>query len=239
LALVPPTPTPTATAVITATETLTATQALTVTVTPEPTPTPSVAPSVTPTEAPTATATPYTQEGFQTEYNKAIDSLKSEINFSEKDLRYLVEMQLYRKKLQEAVLKELNVSREQEQVWVRHIQVADEDTAKTVLDRLNKGEDWATVANEVSTDQATQSQAGELGWNSKPDLTNRFSEEFANTAFQLGIGQISQPVQSPSGWHLIQGLGHDTHTVGRLPAAPTDRVSELVNGVREKAKIET
>lgn len=239
LALVPPTPT--ATAVITATETLTATQALTVTVTPELTPTPSVEPSVTPTQAPTATATPYTLEGFQTEYNKAIDSLKSEINFSEKDLRYLVEMQLYREKLQEAVLKELNVSREQEQAWVRHLLVADEGTAKTILERLNNGEDWATVVNEVSTDQATKSQAGDLGWNSKPDLTDRFSEEFANAAFELATGQVSQPVQSPSGWHLIQGLGHETRT---LPEADYQQLQQTefqtwLTGVREKAKIET
>lgn len=222
LALAPPTATATptlaltgtltATGTLAATEPVTVTGAVTVTTT-GPAATPGVEPSATPTEAPSATPTPYTLEGYQAEYQKALEGLKTDLNFSEKDLRYIVETQLYTQKLQEAVLEELNVSRQQEQVWLRHIQLADEAAAKAAFDRLSGGEPWMAVAAEVSVDEFTKSQGGDLGWNSQSDLTARYSDAFAQAAFELEIGQISQPVQSASGWHLIQVLGHETRTL--------------------------
>jgi parvulin-like peptidyl-prolyl isomerase len=207
LALVRPTSTPSATPVITATEELTATAEITPTS--QATATPSVEPSATPTLAPTATATPYTLEGYQAEYQKTVDEMKTTINFSEADLRYVVEMQIYRKKLMDDVLKELNVTPEQEQVWARHILVADEATAKTVIDRLNKGEDFAALAAELSTDTSNKDRGGDLGWFGRGVMDSAFEE----AAFKLKIGEISQPVQTQFGWHVIQALGHETRAL--------------------------
>lgn len=207
LALVPPTSTPTATPTITATAELTATAEITPTS--EATATPSVEPSATPTLAPTATSTPYTLEGYQTEYQKALDGMKESIDFREADLRYVVEMQLYSEKLMDAVLQDLNVTPEQEQVWARHILVADEETAKTVIDRLNEGEDFAALAAELSTDTSNKDRGGDLQWFGRGVMDPAFEE----AAFNLNVGEISQPVQSQSGWHVIQALGHETRSL--------------------------
>jgi hypothetical protein len=215
------TPTPTITPTEPPTEALNATQLALVTITPTPSATPEntatatstpggptftptaapVTPTVTPTQAPSATPTPYTLQGYQTRVKTTLDNLKS-IGFTESDLRYIVTAQLYRQKLQDDITK--NLKPEEEMVWARHILVANEATAKTVETRL-KTEDFAKVAAAMSIDTANKDKGGDLGWFGKSDMV----AEFSNAAFALKVGEISQPVKSTSGYHVIQVLGHE------------------------------
>jgi len=80
----------------------------------------------------------------------------------------------------------------------RHILVASEEEAKAVLRRLKAGEDFAKVADEVSKDPG--SKGGDLGWFS----ADRMVPEFSTAAFKLEKGQISDPVKSQFGWHVIK-----------------------------------
>jgi peptidyl-prolyl cis-trans isomerase C len=80
----------------------------------------------------------------------------------------------------------------------RHILVASEDEAKAVLRRLKAGEDFAKVADEVSKDPG--SKGGDLGW----FTADRMVPEFSTAAFKLEKGQISEPVKSQFGWHVIK-----------------------------------
>ena len=194
-ALVSPTPTVTATAV----PTITATMAVTVTSTP------TQIPSVTPTSEPTLTPTPYTLDGFNTQYKNIVKRFKDSINFTEQDFRKLFEMQVYRDKVKNAILADLNLSRIQEQIWVRHILVKDEQTAKDLLARLKNGEDWTKLAAEFSIDTSNKDLGGDLGWFGRGKMVT----EFENAAFKLSVGQISDPVQTQYGWHLIQVLGRE------------------------------
>lgn len=87
-----------------------------------------------------------------------------------------------------------------EQVRARHILVATEDEAKTVIDRLNKGEKFEDLAKELSTDTGSGANGGDLDYFSYTDMVQPFSE----AAFSLEIGQVSEPVQSEFGYHVIE-----------------------------------
>ena len=86
------------------------------------------------------------------------------------------------------------------EVHARHILVPTEAEAKAALARVKGGEDFAKVAGEVSKDPG--SQGGDLGWFTKDKMV----PEFAEAAFKLDKDQISDPVKSEFGWHVIQVL---------------------------------
>jgi peptidyl-prolyl cis-trans isomerase C len=84
------------------------------------------------------------------------------------------------------------------EIHARHILVATEEEAKTALARVKGGEDFAKVADELSKDPG--SKGGDLGW----FIKDKMVPEFAEAAFKLKKGEISDPVKSPFGWHIIQ-----------------------------------
>ncbi|HEY4553023.1 MAG TPA: peptidylprolyl isomerase, partial [Bacillaceae bacterium] len=90
----------------------------------------------------------------------------------------------------------------QPDIEVRHILVDDEKTAKEVKARLDKGEDFAAVAKEVSKDPGTAEKGGDLGFVSQDDPA--LDQQFKDAAFKLEKDQISEPVESQFGWHIIQ-----------------------------------
>ncbi|MFH1905985.1 MAG: peptidylprolyl isomerase [Chloroflexota bacterium] len=208
-----PTPTNALTPTAILYSTLSPTQLALVTLTPTPNPDPTSTPlptattdlSATPTSVPsiTPTATPYTIEAFQSEFAKVVEN-HANIKMTEADIRKVFfENRLYRQKVYDILTKD--VPHDDEQVWARHILVADEATAQAVLNQLLNGADWQTLAAENSTDPGTKDSGGDLGWFGR----GKMIAEFENAAFDLPIGNISQPVQSDFGWHIIQVLGHE------------------------------
>ena len=85
-----------------------------------------------------------------------------------------------------------------EEIHARHILVPTEEEAKAALARVKGGEDFAKVATELSKDPA--GDGGDLGWFTK----DRMVPEFADAAFKLQPGQLSDPVKSQFGWHVIK-----------------------------------
>jgi len=77
---------------------------------------------------------------------------------------------------------------------------AAEDKIKAVIARLNKGEDFAKVAGEVTEDPSGKANGGDLGYFTKEQMV----PEFANVAFSLEKGKISAPVKTQFGWHVIK-----------------------------------
>jgi parvulin-like peptidyl-prolyl isomerase len=212
-----PTPTTTPTEVIVTYPTLSPAQLELVTATPVPTEGPTVTPpptatpdlsataTVTSTPAPTATpsptATPYTLEGYQGRFDDALKGVE-DIGLTEKQYRQLFETELLRSKLFDVVT--ADTPRVEEQVWARHILVEDEATAKTVIERLKNGEDFAALASEFSQDTGSAANGGDLGWFGKGQMV----PEFETAAFNLKDGEISEPIQSQFGWHIVQTLAH-------------------------------
>ena len=126
------------------------------------------------------------------------------------------------------------------EIHARHILLPDEASAKAALARVKAGEDFAKVATELSKDPG--GEGGDLGWFTK----DRMVPEFADAAFKLEPGQISEPVKSQFGWHIIKV---EEKRIKSFP--PFEQVkeqaaryvaqkaqSDLITSLREKVKIE-
>jgi parvulin-like peptidyl-prolyl isomerase len=78
--------------------------------------------------------------------------------------------------------------------------------ANQVRDRLRQPDaDWDREAAEYSGDPGSRERGGDLGWHNLP--TAGFVEEFAVTAAALEVGEVSDPVRTQFGWHVIQVTG--------------------------------
>ena len=159
-----------------------------------------------PTPFPTPTA--YTLEGFQAEYSKYMDTLK-EYQISEKFFRNLVRLELMKDKVKASVTKDITPV--QDQVWARHILVADKTVADILYQRLTSGkEDFAVLAAEASIDTGNNTSGGDLGWFPR----NTMVKEFETAVFDdLAVGEISQPIETKFGYHIIQKLGEEQRSV--------------------------
>lgn len=88
----------------------------------------------------------------------------------------------------------------QPEVHARHILVATEDEAKAVKAELEGGKDFAELAKEKSTDPSAQQNGGDLGFFGRGMMVKPFED----AAFAMQPGQISEPIQSDFGWHVIK-----------------------------------
>lgn len=82
----------------------------------------------------------------------------------------------------------------------RHILVPDLKTAQKIEGDLKSGKDFAAEAKQYSTDPGSRDKGGELGWFRKGQMVPAFEKY----AFSGPIGQVSAPIKSPFGYHIIQ-----------------------------------
>lgn len=87
-----------------------------------------------------------------------------------------------------------------EQVKASHILVEDEATANEIKGKLANGEDFAELAKEYSTDMSTKDGGGDLGFFSKGEMVAEFEE----VAFTLEVNEVSTPVKTDYGYHIIK-----------------------------------
>ncbi|GAB4177228.1 MAG: peptidylprolyl isomerase [Terrimicrobiaceae bacterium] len=145
-----------------------------------------------------------------------------------------------------------------EQVKASHILLrvdneAPEETVKSQLEKANaaaarvkKGESFADVAKEISEEPGAKESGGDLGYFSK----DRMVPEFAEASFKLKPGEISEPVRTQFGWHIIKvedrkpaGTATFDEVKNQLIAyLKSDKqrkaVNDLMKTLREDAKIE-
>lgn len=88
----------------------------------------------------------------------------------------------------------------EEELRARHILVESEDEAKKIAARVKGGEDFAKIAGEVSKDPGSKTEGGDLGFFTK----ERMVKPFADAAFKLSPGQVSDPVKTQFGWHVLR-----------------------------------
>jgi peptidyl-prolyl cis-trans isomerase C len=117
-----------------------------------------------------------------------------------------------------------------------------EEKVKAVIARLKKGEDFAKVAEEVTEDPSGKANGGDLGYFTKEQMVPEFSE----AAFKLDPGQISEPVKTQFGWHVIKVEEKRTKPAPKFEEVKPQienfvtrkAQAELVTKLRAEAKIE-
>lgn len=204
------------------------------------TPTPTAVeeePQATPEASPTPfpTPTPFTKEGFQTLFDEYTQTLEQEAQFDAQSFRAIFHISL----LQDKVLEQItgDISDQGEFVWARHILVPTLEEAEMVLERVKQGEDFTEMAALFSTDESNKLQGGDLGWFER----GRMVAEFETAAFALTeVGQISDPVETSFGFHIIQLLGKEVRpiTPDRLQQLKQEQFSLWLEEVKAEMKVE-
>ena len=143
------------------------------------------------------------KQGFHN--NEAIEAQLAEVR------RKLAVKTLLDKK-SEAMIKESDVKaeydklvrelRDEKEVRARHILVEDEAKANELKKQLDDGADFEALAKENSADKGSATQGGDLGYFRKGTMV----KPFADAAFALKKNEVSEPVKSDFGWHIIKKL---------------------------------
>lgn len=84
-----------------------------------------------------------------------------------------------------------------------HILVKKQSEALTILERLRKGESFANLARELSVDRGSAKKGGDLGFFGRGVMVRAFED----AAFKLSKGEISEPVKTEFGYHIIKRAG--------------------------------
>ncbi|MGB4338151.1 MAG: peptidylprolyl isomerase [Bacillota bacterium] len=146
------------------------------------------------------------------QFGSSFDSVLWQYGMTEDDLRKNIEMNLL---VMEYSTKDLTITDEDlrkyfeehkdqyntpEMVRARHILVETEEEAKEIVTQLGQGADFAQLAQERSIDTMSAIYGGDLDWFGRGQMV----EPFEKAAFAMQPGQISDPVKSDFGYHIIK-----------------------------------
>lgn len=157
-------------------------------------------------------------ESNKEELGESFDQFLTQNNQTEESYKKVIRLNL----LQEKALTEgvevtdeeiqAQYDRQGTELNARHILVADEETANSLKQELDEGGDFAALAEENSTDTASAANGGNLDWFGPGAMVPEFEE----VAYGLEVDEISEPVASEFGFHIIQVL--ETRQVEDQPA---------------------
>ncbi len=130
----------------------------------------------------------------------------------------------------------------EQEIRAQHILVKSEEEAAKLIARIKAGEDFGKVLEDASKDADVKAKSGDLGFFTKDMMV----PEFGDAAFKLEVGQVSTPVKTPFGWHVIKVEEKRVHPAPTLEEIKSDLESVLVQQkqreifktLREEAKVE-
>lgn len=188
---VTPTVAPPATSIVTASESISA-------------PLPMQSPTATATLAVTAILTDVNE--FNRLYASYLQTLNDRIQFSEANLRAAIAGDLWREKLAKYFADQ--TPRKAEQAHIAYIRTDSLAKAEGAVERLSKGEDFAIVATQVSSDTFSAREGGDIGWFLPGDLASEYDPKLEEVALSLAPGTFSQPITSTMGsstvWYVVK-----------------------------------
>jgi len=160
--------------------------------------------------------------------------------YTEAEMFQAAREQLITLRLRDAVLAQeagQGTARTVTQVRARHILVATEAEANQALQRIQAGEDFGALARELSRDVTTADSGGDLGFFVREDLT---TPELADAAFSMNVNEITGPIATVLGYHIVQTLEFATVDVpAEGPAVENEaRFADWLRERRAAATIE-
>jgi hypothetical protein len=202
-----------------------------------PTPTQAAGAPAGPTQSPGATAPPVTPTAgppSDRQVDGFFDALDDGIGVSRGDFeRLVVEPLMVREGYADK-----HTPKSAPQVHVRHILVKERAQAEKVLQDLRKGVKFEVIARERSLDTSNAPKGGDLGWAPR----EAYVKPFSNAAFALTKpGQLSPPVQTSFGWHIIQLLERDNDrplTQQQQEQVAQSRLQDFLQAQRARLKQE-
>jgi peptidyl-prolyl cis-trans isomerase C len=119
-----------------------------------------------------------------------------------------------------------------EEVHARHILVEKKEDADAIYKKIKAGGDFAKIAKEKSSDKGSAERGGDLGYFQKEQMV----PEFAEAAFKLKKGEVSAPVKSAFGWHVIKAEDRRKLPVPTLEEA-RPQIEQQLQGAANQAYI--
>lgn len=111
-------------------------------------------------------------------------------------------------------------------IHVAHILVKTEEEALAIKKRLDAGETFAALAKEKGTD-GTKDNGGDLGW--VEYNTTEMDKTFMTAAITVPVGQVSAPIKTQFGWHLIKAIAKEEYPVKKFEAVKAEIEKTLIS----------
>jgi hypothetical protein len=194
---------------------------------------PTTPETITGTES-LATATPVPQDQVDEVYRAVLSNL----GLTDREFHTIVERGMFRTKVQEALASQVVSTGLVAKIQM--IQISTEEEALAAKARVDSGEDFASVAREVSIDPGAADTGGDMGWFATGQLATRYGEVVEDEAFGAEIG-VPAVIQSNESFYVMQVVERDEN--GPLPeeVLSVQRNSALVDWLavrRESSEIQ-
>lgn len=182
-------------------------------VNPEPTPPITGTETITPAE-------PVTEEVFQSRFQEYVDQVLKPSGLGVEGFRKMIEVSLLYEQVWTLITSEVPTATEQ--VQIRYIAFPTEEEAAAVADRLEAGEDWETIVEEIESQEDSEARAFEPRWRTLSYLAEQFDPAVASIIFSTEVGGETRPVLGLGDrYYIVQVLAHEEHELD-----PTMRVYE-------------
>lgn len=164
-------------------------------------------------------------------------------------LRFTVRYQLLQKKIIDRLGEDMKISPDEAQAYYKknissyivpasrklsHILVKTEALSKAISAQLASGADFATLAKKYSIDKKTGPKGGDLG----PISKGQTVASFEKAAFALKTGEISVPVKSSYGWHIIRADSAVTPAYTKPYSKVKTEIGNLIVAERQKKAVQ-
>lgn len=202
---------------------------------------PVASPGASPVASPAAPPTPNPEEALATAaagYDLFAETVLDDLRVSRDDyVELIARPDVARNAVQDAIAAQVGQSADQ--AHAAHILVETRDLADQLYEQVTQPDaDFGAIAREQSVDSATAGNGGDLGWFTPEEMV----EPFAEVAFSLEPGRISEPFETEFGWHivhLIERADDRPLNEAQIAAIEQARVDAWLEEQKEETAIES